>query len=274
MMSSSAYNGNGDSDNRSIYSSYSTLTIPTACSEYARLKQETFASGILFEDHDFPADVASLYHRHKPSLGPIVWKRPREICQNPKFITKSATRFDIKQGQLGDCWLLTAVSCLTITPRLFRNVVPPNQFFHRNYAGMFVFRFWQYGEWVEVCVDDRLPTYQGQLVYMHSGDPTEFWCSLLEKAYAKLYGSYEALNGSYTAWALQDLTGGVAESYGLDQGSEEHPTFVYTVMGSVIPRSSLLAASIVADDRRQKRLACGLLTQHTYSVTGIATDVV
>ncbi|KAF3782226.1 Calpain-type cysteine protease [Nymphaea thermarum] len=68
------------------------------------------------------------------------------------------------------------------------------------------------GEWVPVVVDDWIPSEsRGKPAVATSRKGNEFWVSILEKAYAKLHGSYEALEGGLVQDALVDLTGGAGE---------------------------------------------------------------
>jgi len=79
------------------------------------------------------------------------------------------------------------VSCLSQYPNLLKKIIPPGQGFTsaEDYCGIFRFNFWAFGKWREIIVDDKLPTFNGRLVFMHSPENNEFWTALLEKAYAK-----------------------------------------------------------------------------------------
>ncbi|CAB1352314.1 unnamed protein product, partial [Coregonus sp. 'balchen'] len=137
-----------------------------------------------------------------------------------------------------------------------------------SYAGIFHFRFWRFGEWVDVVIDDRLPTVDKQLVYCHSDDSNEFWSALVEKAYAKVYGCYEALDGGNTADALVDFTGGVSEPMDLLEGQmatdEVARNQLFERVLKVHNRDGLISCSIrghayAVTDVKKVRLGQGLL---------------
>jgi hypothetical protein len=78
--------------------------------------------------------------------------------------------------------------------------------------GRYVFRFFKEGEWTSVEIDDRLPCDEfGNLIFGRCADKNELWVPLLEKAYAKLYGSYQQLSGGHVMNAIVDMTGGVSQ---------------------------------------------------------------
>nr|XP_022900418.1 calpain-9-like isoform X1 [Onthophagus taurus] len=261
-------------DKQSTLSRYCTVERQRNQVNIQAVKRACREKGTLYEDVDFPATTRSLFHHKKPHQHPIVWMRPHEMCQRPRFIGDNSgdlLRFAVESGELGDQWLLAAVASLALTPRFLDRVVPPDQGFDnsQSYCGVFRFRFWYFGEWKEIIVDDRLPTHKGRLLYLHCANSTEFWAPLLEKAYAKFYGCYENLQQGSTTRALQDLTGGIVQSFGL---THQDRFLTFQVLNSAVPRSSLLIATILPEkeNKRQLRLRNGLITQHAYSVTGLA----
>ncbi|XP_053668062.1 calpain-A-like [Anopheles marshallii] len=238
--------------------------------DFHTIRALTLAKGTLFEDPDFPANSFSIYQSNPPQTGVrhIEWKRPGEIVDKPKFVTDGYSRFDVRQGIVGNCWFISSCATLTSHPELFERVVPKDngQFEDPSYAGLFHFYFWKYGEWVEVIVDDRLPVNEHNvLLFISSSVEHEFWGALLEKAYAKLHGSYEALDGGTGREGMVDLTGGITEHYPLN-GTE--PVDLFDRVERNLARNALLTAGINSDE--DGRLASvSLVPSHEYSVTKV-----
>nr|XP_023680698.1 calpain-9 [Paramormyrops kingsleyae] len=233
---------------------------------FEQLRQECLQKKKLFEDPDFPACDSSLFYSEQVPIN-FEWKRPGEICKDPKFILGGADRTDICQGQLGDCWLLAAVASMTLHKETLTRVVPPEQNFDQGYAGIFHFQFWQHNKWLDVVVDDRLPTVRSRLIFLHSADSNEFWSALLEKAYAKLNGSYEALKGGSTLEALEDFSGGVGEVY----ETKSPPEQLFQILQKALRRGSMMGCSIdiTSSAESEAQTSTGLVKGHAYSITGL-----
>ncbi|XP_066277386.1 calpain-9-like isoform X3 [Branchiostoma lanceolatum] len=252
--------------------------VPFKGQVYAEIKDEN--QGGLWEDPEFPAENQSLYFSNHENLQRynFKWMRPGEIVGNPEYIDASegASRFDVCQGCVGDCWMLAATATLAQKPFLFKRVCCEDNSYSDDYCGVFHFRFWQYGEWVDVVIDDRIPMVvfdwgDPQYFSLHSNDKNEFWSALLEKAYAKLHGSYESLEGGHTSDALVDFTGGMTERYDTTD-PEKLPANLHKILTKAFERGSTMGCSGIKGGSAGLEAIQdnGLVQQHAYSITGFA----
>ncbi|KAL9094954.1 MAG: hypothetical protein Q9165_002904 [Trypethelium subeluteriae] len=183
----------------------------------------------------------------KMELVPLSVKRIEDIFDDPKFYIEGATANDIRQGNDGDCWFLSALSTLSSVKDLIHRVCVARD----EKVGVYGFVFHRDGEWFSEIIDDKLfltkPDFDdltleqqnewntqyrkdpedeyrkafqrgsSALYFAQCNDRNETWLPLLEKAYAKAHGDYAVIDGGWSGEAVEDLTGGITtELYATD----------------------------------------------------------
>mmetsp|Transcript_34161 Transcript_34161/g.46031 ORF Transcript_34161/g.46031 Transcript_34161/m.46031 type:complete len:105 (-) Transcript_34161:2304-2618(-) len=84
-----------------------------------------------YTDPEFPANDSSLYLTpldppdYAQDMPIVEWRRPQEIYtqDEPLMLKDGASAGDIKQGILGDCWLLGAFMTLATNNDLLKNLI-------------------------------------------------------------------------------------------------------------------------------------------------------
>ena len=203
--------------------SFNPRDAPVIGPDPAKIIKKAEKKGVQWSDEEFEANDEALFRGEAAVSGKVEgWARPEEVFETRNGNAPGESDMmvfkdpieprDIGQGALGDCWLLSAFAIVAQYPERVRDIFETDEV---NDAGAYGVKLWAGGKWVRVMVDSKLPVDgKGRLAYARTGrgDGSELWVSLLEKAFAKQYGSYGALNGGLVHMGLVDLTGGQAET--------------------------------------------------------------
>ncbi|XP_056914969.1 calpain-8-like isoform X4 [Takifugu flavidus] len=235
--------------------------------DFQQLKQYCLTKAVRYIDEMFPPDRRSIGPGilSAEELKRVVWLRPIKMVPSPSFSVDGMSRFDFGQGVIGNCWFLASIGALTFQRPILEQVVPLDQSFDEEYCGLFHFRFWRFGKWIDVVIDDKLPTINGRLLFVQSKTPNEFWPALLEKAYAKVCGSYSDMNAGSPAEALVDFTGGVHICVQLS----DPPLALWELMFRAGKSKSLMGCGTQGETSANRVLSNGLVQGHAYTVTGV-----
>lgn len=134
--------------------------------------------------------------------------------------------------------------------------------------GEYKCKFYKDFEWVTVTVDDRLPcNANGRPYFASCVDPNEWWVPILEKAYAKLHGSYEAIESGNLTDALKDMTGEAVEIIRVDDPEFKDKSHLWKTLVHNLQESFLMGCAIEnTGARAEQENEYGLLANHAYSI--------
>lgn len=106
----------------------------------------------------------------------------------------SMSPHDIMQGGVGDCYFLSAIAGLAERESRIKNIFG-DLTYSKN--GIYMGRVFHGGVYKEIVVDDYFPISKktGRPVAAQPADGDEVWVMILEKMWAKLFGSYENIDG-------------------------------------------------------------------------------
>ena len=201
--------------------------------------------------------------------------RPTEVYGENGFkLFKNINPGDIKQGYWGDCYFLSAISSIAEYPERIEKIFETKEL---NSPGIYSVTLYITGEKRTVTVDDYFPfcPSKDDWAFSKSVDQ-EIWVLILEKAWAKVHGSYQRIEGGNTAEALMALTGAYVDYIFHDQIVNKD------VLWSKIFNSDQLkyiiataASSAKVGKNKDDMKNSGIIDSHAYSlleVTPLITD--
>ncbi|KZP03453.1 cysteine proteinase, partial [Athelia psychrophila] len=142
-------------------------------------------------------------------------RRVPQIFDKSVFFENGVACSDVIQGRLGDCWLISALAAVSTREGLIEKICVA-----RDEKLFTIAPRWESLDQKQQALyhNDRdkyekIGRKGSNVLYFASGrSENETWVPLLEKAYAKLHGDYDSLEGGFANEGIEDLTGGIPDT--------------------------------------------------------------
>ena len=124
------------------------------------------------------------------------------------------------------------------------------------------------GRKVHIVLDDFIPCKDYRPAFS-SANGNELWVLLLEKAWAKLHGSYDRIISGYAHETMRDLTGAPAFEYQIKDNKDS----IFAKIEEAKNYDWAIAAGCDAksEDEKAKLKELGLVGEHSYGIIGVYT---
>jgi len=179
------------------------------------------------------------------------WHRAKTIFSTENFyLYEKLDIEDINQGEIGNCYFLSTLSAIAEYAERFKEIFISNK---KAENGCYQINFYLNGKPKTVILDDYFPCKTEHRPYWSLAhcNSRELWVQLLEKAWAKVNGSYASTIAGLPSEAFSVLT--------------EAPTFSY--INSKYSVDELWKIILDADDR--KYIICTNSNNNVEEMTGL-----
>jgi hypothetical protein len=190
-------------------------------------------------------------------------KKSTFTLRDPLF-TNGPSAKSVKQGEIGDCWLVSACDAIATTkPERLRNMMKDNG------DGTVTVTFKRFDQDASKYVDEHVTVTRevyGSSTPVYGKSLTgEAWFPLLEKAYAQWKGGYDGIRSGYPFEAFEAILGAEGKHFDLDVGT---PDAVWNRLLKQTRKGDAMVAWSRVDTPALSYSNTGLVGDHAYAVLG------
>ena len=203
--------------NQKLKNSYEFFSEESRNYERILLNYQKDKSNVFCDPNFHPNNNISESKSFKKIFNNAEWKRIDDIYTSPLFDKKLINQDYIAQGEIGNCYFISSLSRIAKQPNLviplFEKKLPDKILGEVTDSinikcGAVVIYFQAFGRRTPVLIDTLIPTKNGKPIFSYLLDNSKSgWFCLVEKAFAKLNGSYSNIESGFYSESIYSLFG-------------------------------------------------------------------